>query len=233
MSYARLDTHFLIPLRDRLKKELEQHKRWDLAVEDFQRLCKISPNEVVSEGGNGRDPLVACGRIKGAHDLSPHQLAVLKELCIYRDHLAKSLDRPLFKVIGDDTLLAVAANMPRSLNELRQLPGMSKGQIQRHGTPLLRAVERGLHGTPIQLPRSHRPDERFLNRLDILRQWRKDTAHTMGVKSDIILPRDLLHALAEQNPQTTDEVAEVLSDVPWRIEHFGESILKVLRDGEG
>jgi ribonuclease D len=39
LLYARLDTHYLIPLRDILKGELEAHGLWQLAQEDFELAC--------------------------------------------------------------------------------------------------------------------------------------------------------------------------------------------------
>ncbi len=39
MLYARLDTHFLLPLRDLLKAELEEKGLWPLAQEDFWMAC--------------------------------------------------------------------------------------------------------------------------------------------------------------------------------------------------
>ncbi len=78
-------------------------------------------------------------------------------------------------------------------------------------------------------PRSPRPDDAYLQRLDALRSWRKQAGLDMGVASDVVLPRDLLTELAEQNPQGPDELQVILQDVPWRLEHFGGQILEVLR----
>jgi len=39
LLYARLDTHYLLPLRDLLKAELKEHGFWQLAQEDFQMAC--------------------------------------------------------------------------------------------------------------------------------------------------------------------------------------------------
>jgi ribonuclease D len=66
-------------------------------------------------------------------------------------------------------------------------------------------------------------------RLEALRQWRKKTARQMGVDSDIVLPRDLLHAITERNPRREEALAKVMHDVPWRLEHFGGQILEVIR----
>ena len=97
VDYARLDTHYLIPLRFRLKNELLSHKRWPIAQEDFARLRYV----------NGRDlddQPEPCWRVRGAYDLDSQQAAVLLELCIYRMGVAESINRPLFKVISDQTL---------------------------------------------------------------------------------------------------------------------------------
>jgi hypothetical protein len=51
----------------------------------------------------------------------------------------------------------------------------------------------------------------------------------MGVESDIVLPRDVVFALAESGPKTPEALAEVLKDVPWRLENFGPEILEILK----
>jgi ribonuclease D len=221
LAYARLDTHYLIPLRDRLQADLRASGRWDLAAEDFERLRFV----------NGREPedaADACWRISGAYDLSRQRAAVLQELCLYRDKLARSMNRPLFKVINDRTLLAIAEAAPTNFRELRQLPGMTGGQVSRHGAALLEAVARGLSSEPVYPPRSPRPDDQYLDRVDALRYWRKNTAKRMGVNSDVVLPRDLLYAIAAKNPRTQKDLGAILEQVPWRLQRFGEQILEVL-----
>jgi ribonuclease D len=221
LAYARLDTHYLIPLRERLKSELQAKALWPLALEDFERLCLVS-------GHNGVEHTPDCWRIRGAYDLSAQQAAVLMALCQYRDRVARMMDRPVFKVINDQTLLDIARLTPQDMGQLSRIHGMNEGQRRRHGARLLDAVTRGLNGPPIYPPRQQRPNEAYLNRIEALRRWRRVAGQNMGVNSDIILPRDLLFILAEQNPQNQSELAEVMRDVPWRLEHFGPQILKAL-----
>lgn len=221
LAYAQLDTHFLIPLRHQLEAKLKSAGRWELAVEDFNRLRHVN-------GRNHGNAVDACWRIGGAHDLNGQQAAVLKELCAYRDQMARSFNRPLFKVINDRTLLAIAVTAPANLDELRRLPGMTPRQVQRHGRALLRAVNQGLRSDPLYPPRSPRPNDQFINRLESLRRWRKQAAHEMGVNSDVVLPRDLLFAVANQNPRSKDELADILNEVPWRMERFGDQIMEKL-----
>jgi ribonuclease D len=225
LDYARQDTHYLIPLRERLYTQLQERGLWPLAQEDFARQCVLRAAEnngrFSGEGGNG-------WRIRGSYDLTPQQAAVLMELCQYRDRQARQVNRPLFKVMGDQTLLSIAAQLPRDLESLSSLPGMSVGQVRRHGAQLLQAVQRGLQAKPVRPPRTPRPDNDFLQRLEALRQWRKTAGQRLEMASDVVLPRDLIYSLAMQNPSTMEELAPMLSEVPWRLEHFGAEILQAL-----
>jgi ribonuclease D len=223
VQYASQDSHYLIPLRDRLRAELIEKQLWDLALEDFNRLGQT--NHIPNNNGRGQS-----WRITGAHTLTPQQAAVLQELCVYRDQMARTYNRPLFKVIGDQTLLAIASTCPRSLDEFKGLPGVSQGQLQRHGKGLLKAVQRGLQAEPVYATRPPRPDESYLIRLDKLKRWRKRKAQELGVESDVILPRDLLYMIAEHNPHQTQDMADLLRDSPWRLDHFGSQILSALHN---
>ena len=222
LAYARLDTHYLLELRERLYKRLMERGLWALAEEDFRRL------EAIEAGQNG-ERQGECWRVKGAYDLTPQQAAVLKELCEYRERAAEALDRPLFKVINDASLTAIAAAGPQDVEGLRRLPGMTPRVVERHGRELLSAVRRGLESEPIYPPRNHRPSNGYLERLEALRGWRKRKGLRLGVMSDVVLPRDLMLRLAERNPRGMGEMEEAMGDAPWRLGEWGEEILRVLR----
>ena len=224
LEYACMDTHYLITLRHRLHEQLDHRDLLPLAREDFLRLSAVKTNGSLAIENKIIDPW----RISGSRDLSPRQAAVLLELCVYRDQVARSLNRPLFKVIHDRNLIAIAAESPRELEDLRQVPGIGAWQIRRLGDQLLQAVERGLKADPLHPPRMRRMDNGVVNRIEILRNWRKRTARKMGVASDVVLPRDLMIDLAERDPKNRDELTAVLREVPWRMEHYGDQIMDVL-----
>jgi ribonuclease D len=226
LIYARLDTHYLIDLREELARELERKGLMALAKEDFRRLTMVN-----GRSDSGEEKPVDCWRVKGAYDLSGQQAAILQELCKYRDLVASRINRPLFKVINDRTLVAIAQEAPRDLRALGQMPGMSARQVNRHGEELLQAVRRGLEAKPIHPPRAPRPSERFVVLVENLREWRKETAQDLGVQSDVVLPRDLLMEIAEKDPRQMQELSRLLQDVPWRMERFGQQILQVVRQG--
>ena len=221
LDYARLDTHYLIQLRRKLKDELKEGGRWPMAEEDFARLPKAISTPTPTADAD-------IWRVKGARDLQPQQRAILSKLVDYRRARAEKADVPLFKIIGDRTLSAIAAAEPRGTAQLEQIEGMSTGQIRRHGRALLDAVKEGASAEPIQRPRRGNYDEDFADRVETLRNWRKLAARKMEVESDVILPRDLMEKIARENPGNMQALNALLSDLPWRRAEYGEEIFETL-----
>jgi ribonuclease D len=219
MAYARMDTHFLILLRDILSEQLIRVGRLGLAEEDFRRMTRVSPDHV---NGGG------CWRIPGAQDLTPRQAAVLMEVCSYREERARLVDQPPFRILPNQVLLEIAQLMPRKRSELNQVSGLSPKLIDRYGAGLIAAVERGIVGPPAYRPASQRPSDAILSRMEALRTWRKVTAREIGVESDVVLPREAVEDIARRGPRSVDELQQIMSELPWRFEHFGPQILKAL-----
>ena len=225
LDYARLDTHHLIELRHRLKAQLVERGRWELATEDFERLPQL-----VRAGSEATQADQGPWGIKGARDLNPKQAAILQELAGYRAARAAEADKPLFKIMGDSTLSAMAAAGPQTRAELESIEGMTAGQIQRHGRALLEAVKRGQQAPPLRRPKRPPYDEAYVERVEKLRLWRKKAAQELEVESDVVLPRDLMQAAARSDPRALSELSLLMVSVPWRMEHYGEQILKALRE---
>ena len=217
LLYARLDTHYLIPLRDMLKAELEAKGLWQLAVEDF----------VLAEHPNGSKPkleIPAWTRFGTRKELTPRDLTVLDSLLAWREEVAADVDRPPFKVLDDDRLVQMATTKPTSPADLAAL-GLNHRQVQNWSDALLAAIARGETSPLVKRWQPPRPPDIYLKRLDKLKGWRKKTAATMDVESDVVLPRPFMLALAERG---APDVRNVLGASPWRLEHFGEQITKLL-----
>jgi ribonuclease D len=151
----------------------------------------------------------------------------LNELCTCREEIAEQLDRPVFKVISDDLLLSMAHTMPDSAEGLEEA-GLTKLQIERFGSKLLKVIHSGCNAPPVARTRSKRLNDTTLARLEKLKEWRKKEAAGMQVESDIILPKPMLYSIAEQGPRDMEKLNNLMSESPWRYRHFGESILKAL-----
>ena len=217
LLYARLDTHYLIPLRDMLRAELEANDLWQLAQEDFEIACH--PN-----GSKPKPEVPAWTRFSTRRELTPRDLTVLDALLAWRDGVAAELDRPPFKVLDDDRLVDIATARPSTPAELEAI-GLNVRQVHSWSSAILAAVAQGVKSPLLKRWQPQRPDDLYLKRLDKLKDWRKKAAAKMDVESDVILPRPFMLALAERGP---GEVRSILQRSPWRLEHFGEQILKVL-----
>jgi len=222
LNYARLDTHYLGALRDVQLQALTETGCWPEAHEEFARLARVR-----GEPASGPNPL-AFWRVNGAHDLSPGQASVLKEVFAYREEQAGRLDRPPFKVMGESTLIEIARRSPRDTDGLQGLAGLSPAQIHRFSSGLLQAVQQGLASPPQRAPAVEREPDDVRERYDLLRKWRKEKAKARGVESDVIVPRAALWDLARRAPRTLAELTTIADLGPWRRETYGQEILKIL-----
>lgn len=221
LLYASLDTHYLLPLRDRLAVDLRRAGLWQEAAEEFERLTRLQPRP------NGFDPQ-GFWRITGARHLLPQQAAVLEQLYLLREDHARRSDRPPFKVLSDSTLLAIAQSQPRTLGDLSRVPGVSPSMLSRYGKEILAAVAHGLRNEPPHPPRLLTADDATLARYEALRAWRKRKADQRRVESDVILPRDLLWQLATCPPRTQEQLTAILEPLHWRAQTYGPEILRLL-----
>ncbi len=222
LVYAQLDTHYLIPLRERLAQALQESDLWELAREDFARFCRL--DDTVQTGKTGP----CWQRIKNARKLTPQQAAILQELCRFRDSVARRQNRPLFKVLSDKALLHLAQTAPRSLYALRSAGGLSSKQVERYGRSLVRAIQRGMQAEPLYAPHTPRRDDAYILLMDAMHVWRKQAAQRMGVESDVVLPRSIMMQIVSQAPRTPQELQSLMRDTPWRYRQFGEEILDVI-----
>jgi ribonuclease D len=222
LEYARLDSHYLIPLAEILQKELRESSRWPLAMEDFERLTHDIHDTTESDEED-------FWKLRGARDLSSWQAAILKSVYEFREAQAEKQDRPSFKIFSHQALIDIASQAPESLEALKKLPSLNHRLVDRYGRGLINAVQEGEKAPPENPPHNNRPAEAVLNRMDALREWRKLAGRNIGVPSDVILPKDVLNRIARENPKNKQSLQKVMADVPYRYQHFADEIMKTLK----
>jgi ribonuclease D len=220
LDYARMDTHYLISLRDLLEQELREKERWGFALDDFSLACHVNEPKEKSNGDSWK-------RFASRKDITPRELTILRELCLCRDAIAEHMNRPPFKVIPDKVLLDIAQNLPEKDVDLAAL-GLSQKQIHLWGGQILAASRRGAANPLVRAEQAKRPKEAVIRRLDKLKAWRKKVAEEMKVESDIVLPKGLLNTLAEHPPKDMAELQSVMRESPFRFEKYGEQIYKLV-----
>jgi ribonuclease D len=226
--YAVADVVHLFALKDRLVEALRRVGRLGWVEEECAALAREAPPE------RAPDP-DAYLRIRGAHALPPRGLAILRALWTTRDRLARDLDRPPFKIVGDSTLLAIALAAPGDPAALAHVPGVTPRILARWGHALWEAVESALVLPEAALPtwptppRVPAPSPAARRRMERLRAWRAAAAPRVGLDPGVLLPNRLIRPIAEANPPDREALARVDGVRRWRAEAFGDEILAALR----
>ncbi|MBU0703036.1 MAG: HRDC domain-containing protein [Chloroflexi bacterium] len=224
LTYACLDTHYLLALRRLQTDALMHQERLEEAQEVFDQLATSDPMPPHTFAPDD------FWHIRGAHDLTGLDQAVLRELAIWRDREASRRDRPLFKVLHDSTLVALAQARPSEMGGLTKVNGLKHHHARRHGKRILQAIRRGTHAQPPSPPPPHpRHSEAEASRFEALRTWRKQVAAERGVDPDVVIGNTALWALAERNPSTVEELNGIEELGPWKKKTYGEDILSVLK----
>jgi ribonuclease D len=228
-QYAATDTAHLPDLRDRLKAALEQTGRLHWAQEEFLR----REGTRWTEPEDGKEAFM---RIKGARDLAPRGLAILRELHAWREGVARERDQATFRILGNQALLEMSAAPPGSMRDLPSVTGISEGLAQRRGRDILAAVQRGLDVPEDQLPRWPR-GQRFERdpeqeaRFEALRDARTRLADQLNLDAGFLIPRATLEEIARAQPRTIDELAQVPGVRTWQVEAVGQGLLKAINRG--
>jgi ribonuclease D len=224
LLYAQMDTHYLPALRDHFVAELTRLNRTDEASEAFRDALAVPPARRVEFDPEGY------WKIALPNQLTRRQAAVLRELYLWREGVARDRDTPPFKIAQDKTLMQLALTAPTKLAEIDAVGGLSQGVIRAQGKAILDAVERGKHAkVPHPPPPEPTPDPQVVDRYTALREWRKNRALERGVESDVIISKDALWALAEHAPKSLDTMRAVPGMSEWRVETYGTELLDVLK----
>jgi ribonuclease D len=224
--YAAEDVRHLIVLRDGLSDALAARGRKDW-VEEECRALEATP--AADRNFNPDD----CFAIKGARTLDRRGLAVLRELFAAREAWAHAHARPPFKVVGNDTLLRVAAERPTTPDALMRVAGCTPTVMNRYGQGILEAVSRGLAVPDEALPVIRRPKKPRLapavvRRVGALMAWRAEAAPQLGLDPGVLLPRRLIDRLAESAPADLAALEAVDGMRRWRVVALGREILTAL-----
>lgn len=236
LEYARGDTHFLRALREILHRDLVRANR----LKRFEEECRLL--EKRQWAGKGFDP-DGWLKAKGIVSLDDAGKRVLRRAWAYRDEQARQMDRPQFKVMPDDVLVALADVRPESESELDKVISSRSGLRRRHGRQLLKIVQQGLDDTtPLATAQRERvapkgPKPRLTGRaaekvVADLRTWRNKRGVNPATAAFTIASNGTLKAIAAHRPMTIEELSVIPEVREWQVEEFGEELLAVLQKSD-
>jgi len=192
-TYARKDTHYLKPLADKLKFELEQKGRLAWQQESCARLIVETSQPPVVD-------VDSVWRVRGSSRLNRPALAVLRALWQWREREAVAANRPPFFILAHEKLVGIAAAAAARRPVEPLLPPRLAGSPRRR-EGLTEAIQIGLqlsadrHPEFVR-PKSHRPTEAELRRYLDLEKRRDAHAHKLGLDATLIASRATLGQLA-------------------------------------
>ncbi|MGD2184772.1 MAG: HRDC domain-containing protein [Desulfobacterales bacterium] len=225
IAYAAADVHYLIPLAKSLQHELKNKGRLSWVQEECTYLSRVRP------ATNDSGPLFL--GFKGAGKLGPRGLAVLEELLHFRKKIAQQQDRPLFRIMGNKSIMALAEERPQSIKKLVKTEILGSKQIDRYGEDIISAVKRALRMPASDLPKYPRktaPKVPALvaKRVKELRRWRDQLARKLQIDPAIVCTKALISAIAVKRPANVSSLSTVKELKTWQVTRFGRDIIDIL-----
>jgi ribonuclease D len=151
---------------------------------------------------------------------------------VVRDALAKRSNRPPFKVISGDDLLAMAVKQPATPADLEALFPSASAPARREPRRWLDAIREGLADkTPLPQRSGSRfepfsiAQERAFARL---RVWRTNQAKEEGVEPAMVFSTDQIKAIVRAWPKSVDAFAAIPGIRRWQVARYGETVLALL-----
>lgn len=226
LNYAVNDTRYLDALADRLAVELDAKGRLGWHGESCRAMVQASGRD------NPRDP-DDVWRLKGAGRLTRRQLAYLREIWRWRDGHAQRMNRPPFKIFGNQQifeLLHWADSHPdEPLEKGPKLPRNIHGLLL---TTLVEAIAKAAAMSPADWPevkkheRGQAPSAESVARANELRAACADIAKALEISPAVLAPRAALEAIARRQPRGVDEIMERGGLLRWQSELIQNAVGK-------
>ncbi len=221
-TYALADVEHLMPLAARLTARLHAAGRVAWAREEFEALANLPPSVKRVEADGFR-------KLKGAAQLTRRQQAVLRELHLWREDRAAAADRPPFKIIAAEALVALAEDPPETMDAVAAALA-TYARLRGEAGSVHAAIERGLALAEGDLPapdrggrRAPSPAER--RRIQSLQAWRDDEAEHARLDAAVVLSQRLIERLAAAAPRTLEDLSAVEGLRRWRVQTWGPALL--------
>jgi ribonuclease D len=246
LRYAALDVEVLVELRDALAGQLADQGKTEWARQEFAAVLSAGP------APPRPDPW---RRTSGIHRVRNRRgLAVVRELWLERDRIARRRDLSPTRVLPDAAIIEAARMLPAGPGDLAGIAGFNGRGARRHTAEWLRAIgraraqpERALPAVSARPsdgpPPAHRWAERDPDaavRLTAVRAVVAALADEHHLPAENLLPPDAVRRLAWQPPEppTAETVAAGLAGYgarPWQVEltsgPIAGALLRIIEHG--
>src|SRR2546421_8924893 len=201
-EYARNDTHYLLPLAEKLEIQLIECGRFGW----FQQSCERA---IVSAAIDRERDAEEAWRVRGSGLIRGREAAILRALWYWRDREAERFDRPSFHVLRNDQLIETARAV--SKGETPQFRHFSERRARDFQATINTALALKEEDWPETRKRhADRPTREMERAAETLRKRRDHAASELKIEPSFIAPRATIDAIAANGAR-----AEQLL-VPWQ-----------------
>ena len=225
MQYALDDVLYLHGVTDALGRDLDERNRRAWLDEEMLFYS--------ARGTWERSPDELWLRISRHRSLSGNNLAVLRELAVWREEAASRRNIPRNRVIPDDVMIDLAQRAPDQIEDLGALRRLHPREIERSGEMLIEAIARGLNCPKEDRPRlpKVRDDDTELNlAVDLLAAFVKLRGRELEIAASYLANKKDISAFAYAHKAGRDRSKLPLGH-GWRHELVGEDLERIL-DGK-
>ncbi|HSR87088.1 MAG TPA: ribonuclease D [Streptosporangiaceae bacterium] len=248
LRYAALDVEVLVELRDVLAEQLTEQGKLEWAKQEFAAVLAAAAEPAAVRTDPWR-------RTSGIHRVHTRRgLAVVRELWLERDKIARRRDLSPTKVLVDTAIVEAARVIPTGPEELTAIAGFTSRGARRHMPEWLRAISRAKGLPDRALPPASAPpgegpppahrwadrDPEAAQRLTAARAVVAALADSHHMPAENLLQPDAVRRLSWQPPATLSGEA-VGADLtsygarPWQVEltsvPLAKALLRILEKG--
>jgi len=225
MTYTTKNTLYLLPLAKILKKKLIKIKQLSWVNEECRYLNKIQPTTT------NHKPLYL--KFNNANQLNSKNLTTLETLLQYRKKITKNKDKPLFKIIGNNSLMKLATTKPVNLSRVEKTKTLSPGQIRMHGAAVIDIINNTLKVPGDSLPvyprkKTSPMPPQVPKRVKAIKAWRDDVTNKLKIDPSLLFNKALLTDIALQNPKDRKTLETIKGMKDWQKNEFGDKIISIL-----
>ena len=220
VSYAAEDALHLAQVYTQLQPRLSEQK-YGWVLEDGAELVANLRREV--------DPYEVYRESKLAWKLSRAELAVLREVCAWREREARARDVPRNRVVREHALWPLAKTQPDNLVSLARIEDMHPRTVRHDGEFLLKLIKDTAGVPPEQWPPAV-PEPLPVEAAALIKRLRaigQAEAERLDMAAELMLRKKTLEALVKSGyPQGPYQLPDSLRG--WRRERMGQALLDCL-----
>ena len=144
VQYAADDVIYLAKLYNVMHQKLSESARLEWLADDFKAL--ENPHNYEKPASD------MWMRIRNSIKFRGQPLSIIQKLAEWREINVRQSDLPRNWLMKDDTIIDIAKQAPRNMQDLSHIRGLNEGTLKRHGKTLLDVIEEAIKRKPSPVP---------------------------------------------------------------------------------